>query len=262
MPPPPKRRPRQHRDRRARPIQITERDIEIVALLGRHRYLRSTYIEAFIGGNATALRWRLRDLFDAGYLQRPKAQWNFADARFVPTVYQLADRGRELLEMHGRPSIGTDALRANYLHGLLSSEVAASIEIALRRDTTRQLIAQSEIAERVKTGNALPINPLSFPLGGNAFLVPDALFGIRGPSGVVLYALEADRGTEPLARGAHGSSYARKLEAYRILIDGGIYKHHLNTPAPLVVLHVTPSRRRMQRVRRYIRRRNEFRCIL
>jgi hypothetical protein len=242
------RRPRQYRDKRARPIHITERDVEIVALLGRHRYLRSTYIEAFIGGNPTALRWRLRDLFDAGYLQRPIAQWQFADARFVPAVYQLADRGKQLLESRGELALGTDSSRANYLHGLLASEVAASIELGIRRNPALHLITQSEIMDRLQLNSSTSINRLSFPLGGNLFLVPDALFGVRGPSGVVLYALEADRGTEPISRSRRGSSYAGKLEAYRRLIGENLYKRYLNTPAPLVVLHVTPSRTRMQRM--------------
>ena len=49
---PKKRRSRIHRSRTGKRIELAQRDIEIFRLLGRYRYLRSTYIHAFVGVNS------------------------------------------------------------------------------------------------------------------------------------------------------------------------------------------------------------------
>jgi len=219
-------------------LQISARDISILQLVARFGYLRSSYLEAFLGGNPTVLRWRLRDLFDAEYLERPKQQWQFADARYVPLVYSLGTQGRQLLETMGTgaqcpvPDVG------NYLHRLLVSEVAASIELGVQTAGYLSLIAQEEIVERMQETDHGGPHRLSFPIGEDQYIIPDAMFGVRGPAGVVLYALEVDRANEPLRRTSAGSSYERKLRRYDRLIGEGLYKRRLNTPAPLVVLHV------------------------
>ena len=77
-------------------IELTERDLAIFALLERYRYLRSTFIHAFAGGaSETRFKERLGDLYhEGGYLDRPKAQWQFADARYMPVVYEATDKAR------------------------------------------------------------------------------------------------------------------------------------------------------------------------
>ena len=45
-----RRRSKMRRTGTGRRIELTARDVEIFKLLGRYRYLRSTYIHAFVGG--------------------------------------------------------------------------------------------------------------------------------------------------------------------------------------------------------------------
>src|ERR1700679_3042627 len=83
------RRSRMHRTRTGKRIELSSRDIEIFKLLRRYRYLRSTYIQAFVGGaSVTRFKERLGDLFHEGYLDRPAQQWVFGDARFAPVAYE------------------------------------------------------------------------------------------------------------------------------------------------------------------------------
>src|SRR5471032_3223184 len=83
------RRSMMRRTRAGKRIELTPRDLEIFRLLERYRYLRSTYIHAFVGGaSETRFKERLGDLFHEGFLDRPGQQWDYADARCMPTIYE------------------------------------------------------------------------------------------------------------------------------------------------------------------------------
>ena len=56
------------------PMQITERDLRLLAQVGRHRFLSSAQLVALDGGSAQNVLRCLRALFDHGYLDRPKSQ--------------------------------------------------------------------------------------------------------------------------------------------------------------------------------------------
>src|ERR1700692_4432912 len=83
------RRSRMRRTRTGKRIELTARDIEIFRLLEQYRYLRSTFIYAFVGGESEKrFKERLGDLFHEGYIDRPNQQWEFARARHLPTVHE------------------------------------------------------------------------------------------------------------------------------------------------------------------------------
>jgi hypothetical protein len=242
-----KRRSRMVRDSRSSGrLELTRRDLDVLQLLARYRYLRSTFIEAFVGGNSTVLRWRLRDLFDAGYVRRPLQQWQFANARYVPVVYALGEKGRAVLEELGLAARVDSQNGANFSHQVMIDETMASIEIALTRRSGFKLIGQSEILERLPS-DALG-SRLRLQVPQTSAIVPDAMFGVRGPAGVVLYALEVDRESEPVRRSRDGTSYEGKITRYNRLIEEGHYRRLLGTAAPLVVLHVTLSEKRMRKL--------------
>ena len=63
----PKRRSRMTRAASGKHVELTARDIEIFKLLQRYRYLRSTFLYAFVGGkNETRFKERLGALFHDG----------------------------------------------------------------------------------------------------------------------------------------------------------------------------------------------------
>src|SRR5882757_3461186 len=96
------RRSRMQRTRTGRRIELSPRDIEIFKTLLRYRYLRSTYIHAFVGGaSETRFKERLGTLFHEGYLDRPSRQWEFADARHMPVVHESGKGAEQALRACG-----------------------------------------------------------------------------------------------------------------------------------------------------------------
>ena len=88
---------------------------------------------------------------------------------------------------------------------------------------------------------------ISVPSGG--YVVPDGLFGIEytvnGVKAYRFFALEADRGTMPVARSnSNQTSYLGKLVAYREIIAQRVHKTHLGLPN-LLVLTLTTGEARM-----------------
>src|ERR1700719_1255112 len=97
-----RRRPPMQRMRRGKNIALTARDIEIFRQLCRYRYLNSTYLHAFAGGaSETRFKERLGDLFHEGFVDRPSQQWQLAEARCRPAVYELGERGKRALNEYG-----------------------------------------------------------------------------------------------------------------------------------------------------------------
>src|SRR5665213_4632156 len=84
-----RRRSRMRRTQTGKRLELSARDIEIFKLLERYRYLRSTYIHAFVGGaSEKRFKERIGDLFHEGYLDRPEQQWDYARARYLPVAYE------------------------------------------------------------------------------------------------------------------------------------------------------------------------------
>jgi len=117
-------------------LELTARDIEIFKLLQRYRYLRSTFLYAFVGGkNETRFKERLGALFhDGRYINRPKEQWQFAGSRYAPAVYEL-DRAGEVvlaeLGIRGQRAIApSNSNHRQFAHTLMIAETLASMGTA------------------------------------------------------------------------------------------------------------------------------------
>jgi len=239
------------RERSGKHIALTERDLAIFQALSRYRYLRSTYLHAFVGGHsATRFKERLGDLFHEGYLDRPTQQWEFADARCMPVVHQ---NGRGSIQALSACGIGLDEdgaqLTTNthrqFLHTLMICEALASIELAARDDPRLRFIAWPEILSRAPEAVRTAGRPQRLPVPSGGHLVPDGMFGIEYRNGTAksyrFFALEVDRGTMPIARtDPKQSSYLGKLSAYGEIITRQVHKAHWGIPN-LLVLTVTVS---------------------
>lgn len=248
------RRSRMQRTTTGKRIALSERDIEIFRLLARYRYLRSTYIHAFVGGaSETRLKERMGDLFHEGYLDRPSQQWEFADARHAPVVYESGRGARQALcavgEGDGESRRTAPPPHKQFLHTLMTCEALASIELAVRASDCLRFIAWPEILAKAPTATQALNMPLRLPLSSGGSLVPDAVFGIEyGGDDARRYrffALEADRGTMPIGRTRPGqTSYLGKLAAYREAIGQQVHNVHWGTPN-LLVLTLTTGEARM-----------------
>jgi Replication-relaxation len=244
------------RTRTGRRIELSARDIKIFELLTRYRYLRSTYMHAFVGGaSETRFKERLGDLFHEGYLDRPAQQWEFADARCMPAVHENGRGGINALRACGN---GLDAderqiagtTHRQFLHALMICEALASMELAVRAGEHLRFIAWPEILARASEVTRASRTPFRLPVPSGGYVVPDGLFGLEYRAGDAksyrFFALEADRGTMPVARSKPGqTSYLGKLAAYGEIIGQQAHKTHWGIPN-LLVLTLMNSEARMR----------------
>jgi hypothetical protein len=231
------------------PIQLTERDQQIIRLIHRHRFLRSNQITALMGGNPQQLLRRLQLLFHHGYLERPRAQLQYYERGGSKSIaYGLGNKGGALL----RQEFGliADAVswseknhavgRVYLEHALLVSDVMVSLKLACQQRGVR-LLCEGELQLpqpfhwRVKMAGGLKLG-----------VVPDAVFALEytdqnGQMQRRYFFLEADRGTMPVTRRTLSqTSFARKLLAYEATWANKVHQRHLGIPN-FRVLTVTTS---------------------
>jgi Replication-relaxation len=236
-----------------RRVELSARDIELFKLLIRYRYLRSTYLYAFVGGaSETRFKERLGDLFHEGYLDRPVQQWEFSAGRCRPAVHEIGKRGQDALRECGggfgdEVSVKRTAPR-QFLHALMICEALASIEIAACSTEGLRFIGWPEIVAKAPENLRASALAQRLPLSSGGFVVPDAVFGIEyrtnSAKSYRFFALEADRGTMPISRSKSGqTSYLGKLAAYAEVLAGQAHKTHWGVPNLLVLtLTTNPTR--------------------
>ena len=262
----------QHQPQIAR---IGQRDVEILTLLARYRYLPADYIHAFLGGGLTPLLRRLNLLFRQPnlYINRPQQQRQNASANFRSLIYELDERGIEVLAHQGVQT-QRRKYRQNFVHELMVCQIMASIELGALYEQNLRLISWQEILASEKT----PLNtrsspnpaaiPVSFPLRGghcDTVIVADGHpFGIeRTVDGQRTYlffpGIEADCGTEPVeSNDAERSSIYKKFAAYRAIAAQEIYRSHFGFPNFLVPI-ITTSQTRMRAMMKLLERMTEGR---
>jgi hypothetical protein len=242
----------------AHAIRLTERDLKILKLLQRYRYLPADYIHAFVGGQYNRFQERLGLLYREPncFLERPGQQRQYFNANYRPLIYELDQRGEQALREFGF-SDHTKAVawlkrgregHITFAHSLMICQALASIELGVRADTSLRFIPWKEIharmPEKVRTSkfsHCLPTN-ISHSIDGKVHrsdkaLMPDAVFGIEKEGvGNRYFALECDRDHEPLVRSnLEQTSYLRKILQYQDVIKHGTYKKHWGLPNFLVL---------------------------
>jgi hypothetical protein len=204
-------------------FQLTERDREIVRLVYRHRFLRSSHICSLIPGSSQQVLRRLKLLYHHGYLIRPRSQiefYHYGGRREI--VYGIGSNGASLL----KTELGAmfrdvpwdeengSVKRVFLEHALLVSDIMVSIELACRQNGVR-LLTEQNLAKA-----NLPFR-WKMNLAGQKFSVaPDRVFALEfsGSDENIqrsYFFLEADRGTMPVIRKTLSqTSFYRKLLAY------------------------------------------------
>lgn len=238
-------------------IVISERDISILQLLYRYRFLRTPQIVKFLRPRSERrLVERLGDLFhETTFITRPPAQWRYGDPRRTPVVHELTCKGLALLEdRDALPSRATPLSRRTdkgrspqFPHALMIVDTLTSIELALRDTPDQRFVCIDEILARSPETTRNAKNPLTAPVTiqphkdfpdirtpWHTHVIPDGLFGIEylieGKKRYRFWALECER-TSPARRShSRASSLTRKHAAYQALIRSGGYKTHWNIP--------------------------------
>ena len=262
------------RIRSDRQIELTMRDVELFKLLYRYQYLRSNFLYAFREGEcSTRFKERLGHLYHEGrYINRPEQQWQFANCRSMPVVYELDLRGEQVLRdqgllVHDSPLLKKGRMGASrqFAHQLMICDCLASIELGVREQPSLRFISWHEILAKAPEQTRCIENPfaipvaISHPQSGNGSTrrfevkaIPDGLFGLEyvrdGQKLYRFFALEADRNTMPIKRSnMEQSSYLRKVLAYREIVGKEIYRTWLGLPN-LLVLTVTTNEQHMKNI--------------
>jgi hypothetical protein len=184
MPIPKFKRPEGHNPR---PLQLQERDIEILDLCYQHRFLSSDQIYALVGGSPHRLKQRLQLLWLHRFLDRPPDQQILqVREKLHYLIYALGDKGAEVLaEKRGydlekiRWSRKNDQARFPYLkHAMKISYFYACLALTLREQPELQLLSWRqgrEIHDRIELPPYIDFNDVraDFPT-----IRPDALFGL------------------------------------------------------------------------------------
>jgi Replication-relaxation len=212
-------------------FQLTDGDVEIVRLLARHRFLRSTHIAALIGRSLDRTNDRLKGLFHHGYLDRPRSQLDYYPNGSAPMVYALADRGaRLLIARDGIDFANVEWSRNNRRagrpfvdHQLEIMDFYIALQCAMRDRVDACLIHPDELVAAFPDQSFSPSNPFALRVKTSIKgvqqeigLVPDLAFGILYPNGSRrCFFVEIDRGTMPVVRSdITQTSFERKMRAY------------------------------------------------
>src|SRR5713226_8837613 len=152
-----KRRSRMRRISSGKRVELTARDIELFKLLNRYHYLRSNFLYAFLGGKSeTRFKERLGHLYhDGGYINRPAQQWQFANCRYMPVIYELDTNGEQVLREQGLMEDKSPLLKKGrmgairqFAHQLMICDCMGSIELGVRQDPRLRFISWQEVISK------------------------------------------------------------------------------------------------------------------
>lgn len=254
---------------------LTPRDIEIVRVVTRHRFLNSVHIERLIKGSAKHLRERLKGLYWNGHLDRPCASANVLrpGGGSYPCVYALGSKGARLLIDED----GIDAARIGWTkknnsarrpfieHTLAISDLATSLFAATdaRADISfDDMDALTAALPAKRRDMAQPFAwRVSTLLKGQRHtlgLAPDYAFSLKSDNlhSEHFYMVECDRGTMPVKRYGDDpftrTSIFKKLIAYQAGWKQGYHRQKFGWPN-FRVLFITTTRARSEHMRACLR---------
>jgi len=241
---------------------LTARDIDIFKCLARHQYLPADYIHAFVRGDYKSLIHRLNLLSRKPnlYINRPPQQRGHAEANYRKLVYELDNRGAQVLRDRDIP-VSKKKDHRNFAHELMVCQIAASIELGTMANPRIRLIRWPAILASDKLPDATRrlANPLSIPVGDHR-KIPDgepiAIVRQFEPTTFIFLVLEADCGTEPIdATDNDRSSMRRMFEDYLTIIEQRTYQTHFGANTFMVAI-VTTNETRMNSMMALVGRMN------
>lgn len=223
-------------------MELTPRDLVLLAHVARHRFLSSAQLTRLDGGSAQGVLRCLRALYDHGMLDRPRSQLaTLHDQGPQPFVYGLGQKGARALREYGhdvnaRLDWSEKNKRAGAIflsHTLEIADFMVSLEIACRARGNVMLIREEEILAAAPEETRSAREPLRWEAVSIEHgrrerwtVVPDGVFGLSFEDGTAAYfALELDRGSIAISRRADDHrSFRRKLKTY---YDGWRAQRHI-----------------------------------
>jgi len=210
---------------------------------------------------------RLRELYDAGYVDRPKAQMlamAYADKR--PMVYALGNAGADLLADRFQlrlPDVywteKNRRVKERFVeHTLGIADFMVAMELACRAAGNIEIIPRETILAASPTNTRRREYPFRWQTRVHwsgewqeLAIVPDAVFGLHytdRPEGKnkAFFFVEIDRGTMPITRrDLKQTSFARKLHSYADTFERKLHTEQFGIKN-FRVLTVTTGRERVK----------------
>ncbi|WP_299829323.1 replication-relaxation family protein [uncultured Roseobacter sp.] len=217
----------------------TDRELRWLSHIDRHGPQSSAFLFELTRDTHRCKDTALRDmksLREAEYFRYPKQQDQIAKANFNPHVYDLTAKGFEFLSYH-RPLEHRTRPTGHWWHSFWVSSVSSAIEISGTKAGLRYVPATRILG--IKGA------PMAIPLRRGK-LIPDQLFAIKYADGYRAFALEVDRGTEPVRSQAARKSLLRSAAQYREVLDVKLHQRHYGLKSNLIVFWVFMSQARQQ----------------
>ena len=253
---------------KANTIQLTERDVDILLALEKYRFLTTDHLLVLTGTTSKqGITRRLRELFDAKYVDRPKAQMHaMAYSEKRPMVYALGNVGADLLSNRFQlrlPDVywteKNRRVKEKFVeHTLGIADFMVAMEIECREAGNKRVIFRDEILATAPEHTRRKRDPFRWQTRINwnnewhdIAIVPDAVFGIEytdKPEGKnkAYFFVEIDRGTMPiLRRDIRQTSFARKMHSYADTFERKLHTENFGIKN-FRVLTVTTSKERIE----------------
>ena len=252
---------------KANSLQLTKRDVDILLALEKHRFLTTDHLMVLTGTTSKqGITRRLRELFDAKYVDRPRAQMHaMAYSEKRPMVYALGNVGADLLSNRFQmrlPDIywteKNRRVKEKFVeHTLGIADFMVAMEIECREAGNKRIISRDEILANAPEHTRRKRDPFRWQTRINwnnewhdIAIVPDAVSGIEytdKPEGKnkAYFFVEIDRGTMPiLRRDIRQTSFARKMHSYSDTFERKLHTENFGIKN-FRVLTVTTSKERI-----------------
>lgn len=202
--------------------EVGSRAEKILIALERYDHLDTKHLCLITGLSAKNIEVPLRQLFDAGLVDRPPNNLYRRDRLKDPQVHKRTDVGTDWLERHN-----LIPYRAVYRaaggqppHDLAVSQLLCATELE-HREAGLPFFTVDEIIAKAPQETRQMKQPYRFETS-NGHLIPDAIFATGYPNDEFLITFVEVNLSD------HGEQkYKRKVAAYNELIFRGIYKQQL-----------------------------------
>ena len=216
-------------------VRLTARDVRWLKHIERHGPQNSQFLFELTQDTHrckdTALR-QMQKLRAGGYLRLPIQQRAIEKAEFNPYIYDLGNRARSDLIERGLAE-NTMRPKGHWWHSYAVSCVTSSIEIAAARCGVKYIPAHVILA---RNGAALEV-PTK-----RGRVIPDQLFALDYGGRFRAFAVEVDRGTEPISSSSYRKSLTQSIARYASLIEDDLPRRHYGLNAKLLILWIFSSR--------------------
>jgi hypothetical protein len=227
--------------------------IATLELLNRRRLARMNFITDYLGGSYQNRRKEIGDLKETEYLHRFEPHGDGLLERAYPhffhRIFAKGKRADKALKAAGIEPTRHPDNSDQFWHQMFIDDILLSFEIACKAagipfKDQYQILGETPLELPCHISHTYDSKIVT----SDRALAPDALFQV----GTTYYALEADRGTEPVERSnLNQTSYLRKFLQYRDVLKNKTYKTEWGIPN-LMVLHISTRQERTDALINYM----------